>query len=1305
VRNLLTYIAVALVVVMSAALVAPMLVDWSAHRGEIEARLAAITGANVTLTGPVDLSLLPTPYLALGEGSLTAPGPSGAKLSFASARLELALIKLVSGQIRFSEFTLEKPVLTITRDADGALLLPPLPSERLHSTGFDRLVLRDGKLKVLGGANRAEAEIGGVEIDASAPSLDGPARASGHFLGPNDAPVAFNLASEKASPDGTPLRVEVDAGPSWPAFLFDGVVQSDASGEMRGLRLDGAATLTGVVPSALAGTIPVTEEPWRFAGRMTASLNQATIRDAEFSFGEEERAARAEGEATLAFGSPARLTVALRAKQINLDALLRLKGEDGASPARAMAVLTHAVSAGLDSQKSHMAIDAKISAAPIILGAQTLPDASASLAATPGDPLHLRFNIGLPGRGRLQGTGDLEGGAAGKFKGDIDFVSGDFALLNRWASLGAPPGAAKALAFSGALASGSAGLSGPIEATATSFSGRNLKVTLDRTALTGSIAFTGAARDDPGRLDVDLVTDSLDVDSLPSFAADPAMLRDLDLSLSLKAGSLHIARVGEAEIDSGTMSLRATKTGPSITLERLNVAGLDGASLDIQGSMSSDSVAGSGRLRADRLHDFAALLSRLAPGDWSRTLVERASLLSPASLAFDAAGSVGAADAPTIDSLKASGSAGDTQFTVAVARGAKDGARDFAVTLDSPNSGALLRQLGVKATPGNGRAHASVNASGAWRDGYDINASSSLAGADASWHGRFLPAAPDDASRWFGSAKIKAANLSPLMVTLGFAPAGGGALGPADIDFDATLRGDRWTVSRLAATIAGVKASGGLTYKPASAVEALEQATSDIAKVEETLGAGTASAPARPPSPPEIEGELAVDRMPLAALLALTLGPPQPVKPGARWSDAKFAPPPLRPPSSAIKLKIGTLDVADGLPAQGFGANLRYDKGRVDLNGATMQIAGGSASGRATLRRDGDAATLTGAFNVDSIAVDRPGFSGRLGGNLDFASTGRSPAALIEGLAGAGAVKFSGAALTHSDPGALDRVVARSQSPDAQLDETNIAYAFGNELAKGSFSIPDGSTPIALSAGVMKIGPIAIIAPRQTATLRGDFDLARITLETKLAVSMPASDLKFWSGPPPNASVDVQNALDAPRRAVDVSALSAGLAAQAIARETDRIANLEADIRERAFFNRRLKGERFMDRRQREIEDWRAEQEKLNGLTQHLHELEEAEKTAAELEAAEKKAAEAAAQKAAADRAAAEKTEAERTGTDGGPAKSEAPDGAPGAPKPPAAPKSDEVGANGPSLLSPPTPPAKPKTRPAQIDPTERGLY
>jgi hypothetical protein len=388
--------------------------------------------------------------------------------------------------------------------------------------------------------------------------------------------------------------------------------------------------------------------------------------------------------------------------------------------------------------------------------------------------------------------------------------------------------------------------------------------------------------------------------------------------------------------------------------------------------------------------------------------------------------------------------------------------------------------------------------------------------------------------------------------------------------------------------------------------------------------------------------------------------------------------------------------LADTLTAREFATTLRFDKGRLDLDDFAMRIAGGGASGHATLRRDADNVTLTGALALDSVALDRTGFSGRIGAALDFASTGRSPAALINGLAGSGTMTFAGAALARSDPTALDRVLAKAQTPDAPLDETNIAFAFGNELNRAPLAIADGSAPLSLSAGVAKIGPIKIPEGQGDEALNADFDLRTLTTQARFTLTSSARDLKFWSGPPPSAGVTVDNALEAPKRQIDVSSLSAALAAQAIARETDRISTLEADIRERAFFNRRLKGERLMDRRQQEIQDWEVEQARLKGQTERLHSLEEAEK-AAEAETA-KKAAEAAA-----DKAAAQKAEQEKGAVDSvDPAK----DGEGGQSRKPFAsapsPKSDQVGANGPGPAAP-TPPPRPKARPMQVDPP--GLY
>ena len=65
----------------------------------------------------------------------------------------------------------------------------------------------------------------------------------------------------------------------------------------------------------------------------------------------------------------------------------------------------------------------------------------------------------------------------------------------------------------------------------------------------------------------------------------------------------------------------------------------------------------------------------------------------------------------------------------------------------------------------------------------------------------------------------------------------------------------------------------------------------------------------------------------------------------------------------------------------------------------------------------------------------------------------------------------------------------------------------------------------------------------------------------------------------------------APTRTIDVAGLVNGLAARAIARESERIDILDADIRERAFFNRLLKAADYQRQREQELNRF-AEEEK-----------------------------------------------------------------------------------------------------------------
>jgi hypothetical protein len=211
---------------------------------------------------------------------------------------------------------------------------------------------------------------------------------------------------------------------------------------------------------------------------------------------------------------------------------------------------------------------------------------------------------------------------------------------------------------------------------------------------------------------------------------------------------------------------------------------------------------------------------------------------------------------------------------------------------------------------------------------------------------------------------------------------------------------------------------------------------------------------------------------------------------------------------------------------------------------------------------------------------------------MDFAATGQSASALVAGLAGTGQIRISGARIPRLDQGAVGRIVEKAQSSDYAIDETNVNHALDLEFNKQALRIPDANAPASLTAGIMRLGPFGARDARDGAKLDASFDIRTFVLEIRAAFTELQTP-KFWSGAPPAVNVVLKGPIEAPAREIDSSLLVAGLSAQAIARETERIAALESDIRERAFFNRRLKANQFMRRRESELEAYALEKARL----------------------------------------------------------------------------------------------------------------
>lgn len=1184
VRTVLTLIAVALVAALSAALVAPLFVDWSAQRSFIETQVGERLGVPVSIAGAIDVRLLPTPYLTLGKVTV---GPAAAgvepELVCERMRLELTLGGLFNGQIRFSEVDLDRPEVTV-----GQGLEVSMPGWRAKfaaladRVALDRMVVSKGRLSIAADG-AAPLVFADIDIDASASSLNGPFRGAGAVSTPRYGHVEFQFASAEIADAALPIKADLDWGTGRPRAAFDGKLTMAAP---LSPGYEGAVTVSGSLPGSDVGA----PTPWRISGALSADRGHAKLDALDLRLGPEERALEVGGTAQADFGGDYVLDAQLSAKQLNIDSLLRREGEDSAPPARLLDWLKTFGAAVTERAGFPLQLNIDFATDTVFLGAQTLDGLSLSLESKPGEPLAGRFETGLPGQSHVRLSGALELGAAAVFNGRIDAHVGDFSVLKDWSAEGKPELASRLSALFETFPYADASATGDITASSAGVSARNLKLVVDRSKLTGAVTYALPVAGERGRLHVDLRSDALDIDAAPNLGVSANWLDDFDLSLDLEATKLRIARVGQAAVDSGSLVLKAIKTGATFSLNRLSVQNLGGASIEAQGEIAPTGRWATVRLDAAHLRDFAALVARVAPGRYSRMFVDRADALSPAKATLQArrAGPPLEGAFP-LDFLTAEGEAGDARFSLKLSNApAPVGAIAADLSLDAADGAVLLKLMGAKppAAPIAG-AHLAASASGRWEAGFDARLRASLAGADLNWRGRFVPVpvAPDDRNA-FGAATLKADNLLPMLAMFGLAAPSAGPIAPTDLSADFALRGAEASLQGLSGTVAGARISGNLAWLRPEAPVDFTGLDVDLALARSIAGDAPTATPA------QITGNVSVDRVTMGALLALPLGPPAAVKTAGRWSDAAFAEPLFKPPTTDVRLRIGALDIWDGLPAQNLAARLQMDAGKFDLDEIAVDVAGGHASGRLTLRRDGPVAAVEGKIGLASIGFDRTALRSRLGASLALAGTGKSPSALVAGLVGEGQVTLAGASIPRLDPGALGRVMEKAEAPDAPIDETNVARALTLELDRRSLAIPDGVIAAALNSGILRIGPLAIAEPSGRATISGDFDLRSWNLQIRTTFEEARAG-KFWSGSAPAAVVTIRGALDAPTRLIDVASLVAGLATQAIARESDRIAALEADMRERAFFNRVLKSSRFLSGRAAEIAAYQAEQARL----------------------------------------------------------------------------------------------------------------
>ena len=161
-------LAIALILALVTAIVAPLVVDWNRYREPIEAEASRLTGMTVRINGSIDGRLVPTPMITLHDVVAGAPRTTDAPdaqplLRAGEIKLELALGALLRGKIEATDAHVIEPEVHVGLDRSGALTLPALAPSSQPENAVDRAVQHRERARRRGGC-RVGCAVGAAKI-------------------------------------------------------------------------------------------------------------------------------------------------------------------------------------------------------------------------------------------------------------------------------------------------------------------------------------------------------------------------------------------------------------------------------------------------------------------------------------------------------------------------------------------------------------------------------------------------------------------------------------------------------------------------------------------------------------------------------------------------------------------------------------------------------------------------------------------------------------------------------------------------------------------------------------------------------------------------------------------------------------------------------------------------------------------------------------------------------------------------------------------------------------------------------------
>lgn len=432
------WIGAGLIGLLVAVLLAiPSLIDVNAYKPEIIAQLKQATGRDVTIEGPIRLSLLPAPSITLdGLHVSNAAGAGTADMvETKSVTVWPSLLGLLTGELRPAEIILVEPRIVLQVDASGQpnWQFPAIPGSR--NVPLPRIVIENGTVTFIDLRSALSIVTTNVAVSATAESLDGPLTLAGGAT-VNDVPMKIDLAAgtRDATEEAQGHAISVSLQAAGGRLSFTGT----ASELGPKARLNGKASVSADNLVAFARALiamaglpqprlpPLLAGKFAFDGSVELSPTTIAARDFTLALGDDS------GTGSFALVSTPGVTVEARfaARRLDLDrwlASLTLPDElkeapapalPGAAPTTPATAATQPTMSWLAAVTGNLALEVD----EVIYRGKAVRKLALALQAQEGLVAVPKFTATLPGDLTVQAASALSGDAA------RPSVSGSFSL-------------------------------------------------------------------------------------------------------------------------------------------------------------------------------------------------------------------------------------------------------------------------------------------------------------------------------------------------------------------------------------------------------------------------------------------------------------------------------------------------------------------------------------------------------------------------------------------------------------------------------------------------------------------------------------------------------------------------------------------------------------------------------------------------------------------------------------------------------------------------------------------------------------